>query len=117
MTARKPRRAIRGSAWRHVRKPLLRGSLDRRDVRVCALCQEILWRGEVTDKLELDVCLVLGSAGDAHATYLASLAYERGAAGVLSYDTAARLMRRAMRAGHHGAIMWVRFACRSGRVA
>lgn len=104
-------------AWRHVRKPLLKGSPDRHDVRVRALCQEILWRGEVTDKLELDVCMVLGSASDVRATHLAALAYERGAAGALSYDTAARLMRRAMQAGHDGAIMWVRFARCSGRMA
>lgn len=104
-------------AWRYVRSPLLRGSLSRRDPRVRALCQEIVWRGEVTDALELDVCMALGTLGDAHATYLAALAYERGAAGVLSYDVAARLMKCAMRAGHHDALMWVRFARRSGRVA
>lgn len=104
-------------AWRHVRGALLRGSLDRRDARARALCQEILWRGEAKDALELDVCMVLGTCGDAHATYLAALAYEHGTAGALSYDVAARLMRRAMRAGHHDALMWVRFARRSGRVA
>ncbi len=85
-----------------------------RDPRIGALCDEILWRGEVTNALELDVCLVLGSLGDAHATYLAAKAYESGRGGVLSLDTAARLMYRAMRAGHHDAIMWVRFARCSG---
>lgn len=106
------------NTWRHVRRPLLRGTLSERgDVRVRALCREILWHGDVNDDLELDVCMVLGARGNAHATYLAALAYEKGAAGVLSYDTAARLMYRAMRAGHHDALMWVRFARRSGRIA
>lgn len=103
-------------AWRHLRSPLLRGSLSASLPAVREICGEIVRHDEVSDPLGLDVCLVLGTLGDAHATYLAALAYERGAGGVLSYDVAERLMRRAMRAGHHDALMWVRFARHSGRV-
>lgn len=105
-------------AWRYLRGPILRRVVCERDFpAIRAVYDEIVWRGRVTDALELDCCMVMGSAGDAHATYLAALAYERGDGGVLCFDVAARLMCRAMRMGHHDALMWVRFARREGRVA
>lgn len=105
-------------AWRYLRGPILRRAVTEADFpAIRAIYDEIVWRGRVTDPVELDCCMVLGSLGDAQATYLAALAYENGDAGVLSYDVATRLMYRAMRAGHHDALMWVRFARRAGRVA
>ncbi|MDO4798313.1 MAG: hypothetical protein Q4A01_09895 [Coriobacteriales bacterium] len=104
--------------WRYLRGPILRGSVTEADYpAIRTVYNEIVWRGRVTDALELDCCMVMGSVGDAHATYLAALAYECGDGGALCFDVAARLMCRAMRMGHHDAFMWVRFARREGLVA
>lgn len=104
--------------WRYLRGPILRGSVTEAEYpAIRAVYDEIVWRGRVTDALELDCCMVIGSAGNAHATYLAALAYESGDGGTLCLDVAARLMRRSMSMGHHDALMWVRFARREGLVA
>ncbi len=104
-------------AWQYLRGPILRGAVTQdshptlRDV-----FHDVVWRGEVTDAVELDCCMVLGARGDARATYLAALAYEQGRGGVLCHEVACRLMARAMRMGYHDAIVWVRFERRSGRM-
>ena len=104
-------------AWRYMRGPILRGTVSRNSHPTMRdAFRDIMWRGEVTDAVELDCCMVFGARGDAHATYLAALAYEQGRGGVMSHDVACRLMARAMRSGYHDAIVWVRFARRSGRM-
>ena len=104
--------------WKYLRGPILRGAVtEATHPALHDVYQEIMWRGRVTDDVELDCCMVFGTLGHAHATYLAALAYESGSGGVQSFEVAVRLMYRAMRAGHHDAIVWVRFARRSGRVA
>lgn len=101
--------------------PRLRGPVERRSVTAGScpslrqFWRDVMWRNEITDALELDVCATFASAGDAHATYLLALAYADGRLGVLSDEVAARLMARAMRMGHHDALVWVRLARRSSR--
>lgn len=102
--------------------PRLRGPVGRRSVTaegypsLRRYWRDVMWRGEVTDELELDVCATFAAVGDAHATYLLAMAYAEGRGGVLSEEVAARLMARAMRMGHHDALVWVRLARRSGRM-
>lgn len=100
--------------------PYLRGPVTRRSVTsesypsLRQFWRDVMWRDEVTDELEFDVCATFVAVGDAHATYLLAMAYAKGRCGVLSEEVAARLMARAMRMGHHDALVWVRLARRAG---
>ncbi|MDO4798871.1 MAG: hypothetical protein Q4A01_12735 [Coriobacteriales bacterium] len=111
------RRNLARELWPRLRGPIGRRSVTAKEYpSLRQFWRDIMWRGEVTDELELDVCATFAAAGDAHATYLLATAYATGRGGVLSEDVAARLMVRAMRMGHHDAFMWVRFARKSGRM-
>lgn len=108
-------RAIR--AWELVRIPLSRGTVTASDPVLAAIADDVVQDGMVRDAADLLVCEDLAAAGSAHAAYLTGMAYVNHVAGVSSYEVGARLICRAMRLGHHDALMWVRFARREGKIA